>query len=404
MKRILMTTAIAALAASPVLAASETDDENTAKASESASMSQDNAGTNVSGDVVADAQGMQIRASDLIGKAVYIRGEESAEAEITDEASEPADDWERIGEVGDVIISKDGKIDSVTLDAGGFLGINEKHVSASMDEMKFVTDNSETSDENDGDSYFIVFTGDKAALEDREKLDQTAVRDTGSSFFNEDSSQDMASTDMDEQADEDAADAGNTDMSAEQDSEQMAESDTADAENTDMAEQDSEEMSDNEMAESDSSAMTAEQDSEQRAETEAADSEETDLTAQQQSENDDQQMSENTDDMDNAAEETAQLSNDERGQLTAEELEGVSVYGSEDDRLGEISNLVLSDDGKIDQVIVDVGGFLGLGEKPVALPFNEIELRRSNDSLTGGLRATTGYNSEELEGMDSWEG
>jgi predicted cobalt transporter CbtA len=97
MKRILMTTAIAALAASPVLAASETADENAAKASESASMSQDTTGANANADVVSDMQGMQISASDLIGKPVYIRGEDTADAEIGDEASEPADDWERVG-------------------------------------------------------------------------------------------------------------------------------------------------------------------------------------------------------------------------------------------------------------------------------------------------------------------
>ena len=383
MKRILMTTAIAALAASPVLAASETADENAAKASESASMSQDTTGANANADVVSDMQGMQISASDLIGKPVYIRGEDTADAEIGDEASEPADDWERVGEIGDVIISKDGKIDSVTLDAGGFLGINEKHISASMDEMKFVADSSEQSDENDGDSYFVVFTGDKTALEDREELDQTAVREAGSSFFNDDGNEQMASDDVEDAAGEDTANAESTDLSAEQ----MAENDAADTE------QDAEAMAEGETAEAEAAGMTDDQMAETDAEN--AESGETDLTAQQMSDGESA-----TD----ANQETAQLDSDARGQLTAEELEGVSVYGAEDDRLGEISNLVLTDDGKISEVIVDVGGFLGLGEKPVALPFEDLELRRSDDSMTGGLRATTGYSSEDLEGMDSWEG
>ena len=383
MKRILMTTAIAALAASPVLAASETADENAAKASESASMSQDTTGANANADVVSDMQGMQISASDLIGKPVYIRGEDTADAEIGDEASEPADDWERVGEIGDVIISKDGKIDSVTLDAGGFLGINEKHISASMDEMKFVADSSEQSDENDGDSYFVVFTGDKTALEDREELDQTAVREAGSSFFNDDGNEQMASDDVEDAEGEDTANAESTDLSAEQ----MAENDAAETE------QDAEAMAEGETAEAEAADMTDDQMDETDAEN--AESGETDLTAQQMSDGESA-----TD----ANQETAQLDSDARGQLTAEELEGVSVYGAEDDRLGEISNLVLTDDGKISEVIVDVGGFLGLGEKPVALPFEDLELRRSDDSMTGGLRATTGYSSEDLEGMDSWEG
>lgn len=377
MKRILMTTAIAALAASPVLAASETADDTSAQVSESTDMSQEVSSSNAENDVVADMEGMQVRASELIGKSVYILGED-AEAEVAEEASEPSDDWERIGEIGDVIISGDGKIESVTLDAGGFLGINEKHVSASLDELKFVSDSSDEAEADEERDYFVVFTGDKTALKDRDQLDQAAVRDSGSSFFRGEEAQDTASADMEEPASEDTADAGNTDLS-----EQAANNEAAEAEETDMAE-------------SDSSDMTAEQDSEQMAENDAAESEETDLTSEQMAEND-----ANAD----MGDETAQLDTEERGQLTAEELEGVSVYGTEDDRLGEISDLVLSDDGKISQVIVDVGGFLGIGEKPVALPFEDLELRRSDDEgMTGGLRATTGYTSEELEGMESWEG
>ncbi|MEQ8291454.1 MAG: PRC-barrel domain-containing protein [Roseovarius sp.] len=377
MKRFLMTTAIAALAASPVLAASETAEDTSSQVTESTDMSQTSDSATSGNDVVADMQGMQISASELIGKSVYILGADASDAEIAEEASEPSDDWERVGEIGDVIISGDGNIESVTLDAGGFLGINEKHISASMDELKFVSDSSGDAEADEERNYFVVFTGDKTALEDRDQLDQAAVRDAGSSFFNE-RAEDTASADMEEPASENTADAGNTDLS-----EQAANNEAAEAEDTDMAE-------------SDSTDMTAEQDSEQMADTDAAETEETDLTSEQMAEND-----ANAD----MGDETAQLSTDERGQLTAEELEGVSVYGTEDDRLGEISDLVLSEDGKISEVIVDVGGFLGIGEKPVALPFDDLELRRSDDEgMTGGLRATTGYTSEELEGMESWEG
>ncbi|KZY29583.1 hypothetical protein A3731_05765 [Roseovarius sp. HI0049] len=370
MKRILMTTAIAALAASPVLADTETSTDTDAQVTESTDMSQE-ASSGAGNDVVADMEGMQVRASELIGKSVYILGE-GAEAEIAEEANEPSDDWERVGEIGDVIISGEGEIESVTLDAGGFLGINEKHVSASLDELKFVSDSSGDAEADEERDYFVVFTGDKTALEDREEMDQAAVRDSGSSFFNDE--RDTAAADMDESTTE-----GDTNLS------EQAANDNAEAET--------------EMADSDSADMTEEQDSEQMAETDAAESEDTDLTSQQMSEN-----NEGADATQNMGGETAALSTDERGQLTAEDLEGVSVYGTEEDRLGEISDLVLSDDGKITEVIVDVGGFLGIGEKPVALPFEDIELRRSDESaMTGGLRASVGYTSEELEGMDSWE-
>ena len=386
MKRFLMTTAIAALAASPVLAASETTEDTSAQVTESTDMSQDTASA-TGNDVVAEMEGMKVSASDLIGKSVYILGEDASDAEIAEEASEPSDDWERIGEIGDVIISGDGKIESVTLDAGGFLGINEKHISAAMDELKFVSDSSGSDDESAEGEYFVVFTGDKTALEDRDQLDQAAVRDSGSSFFNE-GAEETAEADMEEAAEEETAEATETEEATDTDltAEQTANNEAAETEESDMAE-------------SESTDMTDDQDSEQMAETDAAETEETDLTSQQMSE------AEGADDAEEMDEQTAQLSTDERGQLTAEELEGVSVYGTEEDRLGEISDLVLSDDGKITEVIVDVGGFLGIGEKPVALPFEDLELRRSDDEgMTGGLRATTGYTSEELEGMESWEG
>ena len=103
MKRFLMTTAIAALAASPVLAASETTEDTSAQVTESTDMSQDTASA-TGNDVVAEMEGMKVSASDLIGKSVYILGEDASDAEIAEGASEPSDDWERIGEIGDVII------------------------------------------------------------------------------------------------------------------------------------------------------------------------------------------------------------------------------------------------------------------------------------------------------------
>ena len=52
----------------------------------------------------------------------------------------------------------------------------------------------------------------------------------------------------------------------------------------------------------------------------------------------------------------------------------------------------------------DVGGFLGLGEKPVALPFDEVSLREGEEDMTDTLHATVAHSSEDLEGMKEWEG
>jgi sporulation protein YlmC with PRC-barrel domain len=99
-----------------------------------------------------------------------------------------------------------------------------------------------------------------------------------------------------------------------------------------------------------------------------------------------------------------QLTDEERTALTAEDLEGVALFDATDERVGEISDIVLTDDGQVEQVIVDVGGFLGLGEKPVAVAFEEIEISRDQAGDTDALEATTSLTIEEFEAMKEWKG
>lgn len=54
--------------------------------------------------------------------------------------------------------------------------------------------------------------------------------------------------------------------------------------------------------------------------------------------------------------------------LTAEELVGTNAYGPADEHLGTIGDVILAQDGKsVDAVVIDFGGFLGIGSKPVAV-------------------------------------
>ena len=86
--------------------------------------------------------------------------------------------------------------------------------------------------------------------------------------------------------------------------------------------------------------------------------------------------------------------------ITAEQLDGQAVYDSRDERIGEISQIALTDDGKVAHVIVDVGGFLGLGEKPVALAYDEIKLQRAKDG--DELRVSVGVSKEALEALPEY--
>lgn len=89
--------------------------------------------------------------------------------------------------------------------------------------------------------------------------------------------------------------------------------------------------------------------------------------------------------------------------VTAEDLDGAPVYGAAGNEIGEISEIVVSDDGDIDTVVVDVGGFLGIGEKPVALPFGELDITRG-DGIIADLRVEVDHTEDELKAMPEWAG
>jgi sporulation protein YlmC with PRC-barrel domain len=66
--------------------------------------------------------------------------------------------------------------------------------------------------------------------------------------------------------------------------------------------------------------------------------------------------------------------------LTAEELKGIAVFGVNNEQIGTIGDFMLNADGTLDAVIVDVGGFLGLGKKPVAVGFDNLDVSVDADN------------------------
>lgn len=90
----------------------------------------------------------------------------------------------------------------------------------------------------------------------------------------------------------------------------------------------------------------------------------------------------------------------QQGEMSAENLLGTSVYGANDEDLGEIGDVILTADGEIEAYVVDVGGFLGLGEKPVALDANELQIMRNGD---GEHRIFTQFTQEQLEQQPAYD-
>jgi sporulation protein YlmC with PRC-barrel domain len=75
-----------------------------------------------------------------------------------------------------------------------------------------------------------------------------------------------------------------------------------------------------------------------------------------------------------------------------------TVYDPTDKKIGEIADVLLNKDGKIEVLIVSVGGFLGIASKDVAVPFKAIQAVQKNanwyltmNATTDALRAAPGY-------------
>jgi sporulation protein YlmC with PRC-barrel domain len=77
------------------------------------------------------------------------------------------------------------------------------------------------------------------------------------------------------------------------------------------------------------------------------------------------------------------LSAQKSSDYLASNLIGLSVVNAKNEAIGDINDLVTDDNGKVVAVLVGAGGFLGLGEKDVAVPFEDLKIARdANNDLT----------------------
>ena len=73
---------------------------------------------------------------------------------------------------------------------------------------------------------------------------------------------------------------------------------------------------------------------------------------------------------------------------------GQSLYNPADENVGDINDLLVNEDGSVAAVIVGVGGFLGIGEKDVAVSFDAIEPRTDPE---GNVTLYIKASKEQLE-------
>lgn len=232
----------------------------------------------------------EVYASDFIGMRVY-----ASEADIEGTGVASADpEWDDIGEINDVILSRDGTVDAVLVDIGGFLGMGERQVAVNMNAIKFVSDDGSA---DDPDDFFLVMTSSDAMLKDAPAYERMHA---------------MKAADGTAAAPMAAAPAADGTMGVVRDGYMAAEPEV----------------------------------------------------------------------------------------LTAERLTGARVYDATDADVGEVGELVLGADGQITDVVIDVGGFIGIGEKPVALKLSELQILQNNDG--SDLRVYVSQTKEQLEAMPDY--
>lgn len=282
--------------------------------------------------------------SNIIGKSVY---------------NGSGQDAENIGKVNDVVLDKDGNARAIVVGVGGFLGIGEKEVALEYDLVEWA--------EIDGDRWIVVETTSEA-LEAQQEFDRSAYRpmpadaDVSETEPATKDDLDKAPTQQDGQgeamapsgADDGMTGAGDGAVPAEGGDAAQAPADTA---------------------ESGASAPADEQ---------------AEVMAPQSG----------TDSSDTAAPDRSSLQEMPADKIRAEDFTGTTVYGAEEQTIGEIGDIIVSQDGNVDAVIVDVGGFLGVGGKEVAIGMDNLAFMTDGQ---GALYLYTEFTEQELENQPAYD-
>jgi len=92
-----------------------------------------------------------------------------------------------------------------------------------------------------------------------------------------------------------------------------------------------------------------------------------------------------------------------KGNWRASKLMGLDVYNEANEKLGDVNELILDKNGKVNAVVIGVGGFLGMGEHDIAvsmdkLKFMEEPVRTSSTAPAATTRDTAGAPRETTTG------
>lgn len=93
------------------------------------------------------------------------------------------------------------------------------------------------------------------------------------------------------------------------------------------------------------------------------------------------------------------ISSQSADQMLASKVRGADVMGSNDEKIGDVSDILFSKDGKVEAYVLSVGGFLGVGAKEVALAPSSVQLTQDKNDW----KLKVSMNKDQLTQAPSFE-
>src|SRR5205807_5528779 len=89
------------------------------------------------------------------------------------------------------------------------------------------------------------------------------------------------------------------------------------------------------------------------------------------------------------------------GQIRATQMDGATVYDTQNQKVGDVKDIILDRDGKVAAVVLDVGAFLGIGGKYVAVSMNDLKITQDNNS--NKPRFTVDMTKDQLKAAQAYD-
>jgi sporulation protein YlmC with PRC-barrel domain len=90
-------------------------------------------------------------------------------------------------------------------------------------------------------------------------------------------------------------------------------------------------------------------------------------------------------------------------QFLASKFKGTDVIGADDQKIGDVSDILFDKDGKVQAYIVSVGGFLGMGAKEVALAPSAFQVVAGDKSKNESDKLRLSMSKDELKQASNFE-